>query len=300
MEAGVYFVVMPAPQPRNRVVPTTLALALILAGAAGPAMAANLAKNGSFEVGPEPNMSMPMPMGSTAIQDWTVVVAAVDYVGGSWAAAQGARSLALNGTTPGGIAQSIATLAGQPYTVKFMLAGDAFTEPLFKHVRVSAAGQQQDFEFDASHAWPWDMGWSERTFAFTSNSTTTTLQFTSLTAGDAGPVIDSVVVTGPSPVGVDDRGARGFALSSPIPNPSPEGATVTFIVPVAASLRLTVHDARGREVRVLTAGPHEAGAYARAWDGRTATGARAAPGLYFIRLTAPGAVELVRKAILVP
>jgi choice-of-anchor C domain-containing protein len=299
MEAGVYFDRMSATHPRSRVLPT-LVLALAFATAAGPVMAANLIVNGSFELGPEPDQSMAMPPGSTAIQGWTVVGAAVDYVGGQWAAREGMRSLALNGTAPGAIAQSFQTLAGQPYTVKFFMAGDAFSNPILKRMRVAAAGQSQDYEFNAEHAWPWDMGWAEKVFQFTASGGTTTLQFTSLDAGDTGPAIDSVVVTGPSPVGVGDRDLRGFALSSPIPNPSPEGATVTFTVPVAAALRLTVHDARGRMLRVLAAGTHEAGAYARAWDGRLASGDRAPAGLYFIRLTTPGGIALVRKTVLVP
>jgi len=279
--------------------------ALVLGCGAGlpapTAAAANLVHNGGFELGPEPDMVMAISAGSTAIQGWTVTGAAIDYVGGQWAAREGARSVALNGTSPGGLSQSFLTLAGQPYQVKFFLAGDAFSNPILKHVRVSAAGQTQDYEFNAEHAWPWDLGWLEKTFSFTASAGTTTLQFTSLDAGDTGPALDSVVVTGPSPVGVDDRGeVRGFALTSPFPNPSPRSATVTFTVPVTAPLRLTVQDARGRTVRVLAHGAFEAGVHARTWDGLATSGDRAPAGLYFIRLSAPGGIDLVRKAVLLP
>jgi choice-of-anchor C domain-containing protein len=244
-------------------------------------------------------MVMALPAGSTAIQGWTVMGAAIEYVDEQWSALEGTRSLALNGTNPGGIAQSFLTVSGQPYQVKFFLSGDPFSG--VKHVRAAAAGQSQDYAFDAEHVWPWGMGWAENTFDFTANAGTTTLTFTSLDAGDTGPVLDSVVVTGPSPVGVDDRSdfRHGFALAGPIPNPSPEGVAVSFTVPVATPLRLIVLDARGRTLRVLAAGAFEPGVHARVWDGRIAAGNRAPAGLYFIRLSAPGGIDLVQKAVLV-
>jgi choice-of-anchor C domain-containing protein len=230
-----------------------------------------------------------------------VTDAAIEYVGTDWAAHEGAKSVALNGSSPGGIAQTFATVSGAPYTVKFFQSGDPATEPFIKTVRVSAAGQQQDYSFDAEHVWQWGMGWAEKTFAFTANAATTTLQFTSLVAGGNGPAIDSVVVTGPSPVGVGD-GALEFTLGSPVPNPGAGALTVVFAVPLATDdLRLSVLDARGREVRVLTSGVHESGVFARTWNGITDAGGRAAPGVYFMRLAVPSlGVQLVRKGIFLP
>jgi choice-of-anchor C domain-containing protein len=267
-----------------------------------PAHAANLIKNGGFELGPNPGARMSLASGSTAIQSWTVMTAAIDYVGTEWAAEEGAKSVALNGTTPGGIAQSFATISGAPYTVKFFQSGDPNIEPFIMTLRVSAAGQHQDFSFDAEHVWPWGMGWAENTFAFTANAATTTLQFTSLIAGANGPAIDSVVVTGPSPVGVDGDADVSFVLAAPFPNPTAGAFSVVFALPVAIDdLRLSVLDARGREVRVLASGALEPGVFARTWDGTTDAGGRAASGVYFVRLAAPGrGLELVRKGILLP
>ena len=282
----------PAPAP-------AFAFALGLAVALLPVPAsANLLTNGSFELGPPVDQEMAIAPPSTAIQGWTVVGATIDYVGGKWAAREGMRSVALNGTSPGSIAQTFSTVSGQPYTVKFFMAGDAFSNPILKNMRVSAAGQSSDYVFDATHAWPWDMGWSERTFQFNANAATTTLQFTSLDAGDTGPAIDSVVVTGPSPVGVGDGAGRGFALAAPWPNPSRGGFALHFTLPAESAVRLSVHDVQGRTVREIAAGTLPAGAHLRTWDGRTATG-RAAPGFYLVRLSAPG-VEIVRKAVLTP
>src|SRR5262249_58953915 len=134
---------------------------------------------------------------------------------------------ALNGSGPGGIAQSFYTVAGQPYSVDFFMAGDAFSNPILKHMRVAAAGQSQDYEFDAGHSWPWGMGWLPQTFTFTANSSSTTLEFTSLDAGDTGPALDSVVVTGQSPLDVRVN-PSAFALAAPYPNPSSRGVQIDF------------------------------------------------------------------------
>jgi choice-of-anchor C domain-containing protein len=276
------------------------ACALAVVPGAGPAAAQNLIRNGSFELGPEPNLKLAIAAGSTAIEHWMVADAAIDYVGGEWAAREGMRSVALNGTSPGAIEQAFQTFAGAQYTVRFWMAGDAFSNPILKNMRVSAAGQSQDFQFNAEHAWPWDMGWSERSFVFTANAGTSTLRFASLDAGDTGPAIDSVVVTGPSPVGVDgDGGPRSLGLAGPWPNPLRDHCAIAFTLPAASAVRLSVHDARGRTVRVLAAGSLPAGAHLRTWDGRTADGGRAAPGFYLVRLSTPGA-ERVRKAVLTP
>jgi choice-of-anchor C domain-containing protein len=261
-----------------------------------PAAAVNLLTNGSFELGTDPGEAVELPMGSTALPGWVVTRNPIDYVGTRWNAAEGVRSLALNGTNPGGIAQSFATVPGQPYTVRFFMAGDAFSSPILKHMRVSAAGQSQDYEFDAGHSWPWGMGWFEHSLVFTANASSTTLEFESLDAGTTGPTLDSVVVTGQSPVGVPIVPPAGLALAAPSPNPAREGFEIAYTVPTAMSLRLSVIDVRGRELHVLAEGVHPAGPYARGWNRRTEHG-QAPAGLYFIRLDAPGR-SIVRKLVL--
>lgn len=274
------------------------ALAFLLAAAlpATPIAAENLLTNGSFELGPAPGESMPVPMGSSSIPGWVVVGAPVDYVGTLWNAAEGTRSMALNGTTPGGISQSIPTVSGEIYTVRFFMAGDAFSDPILKHMRVSAAGQSQDYEFDAGHSWPWGMGWLEKNFAFTANAASTALTFTSLDAGETGPTLDSVVVTGPDLVGVGDPAGPVLALAPPHPNPSRNGFAVSFEVPAATPIRLSVVNVAGREIHVLAEGVQTVGRHTLTWNGRTRHG-DAAPGFYLIRLETPGGT-LVQKAVL--
>src|SRR5206468_12424279 len=71
---------------------------------------ANLLVNGSFESGPAPGDAMQLAAGSTAITGWVVTPSNIDYCGTRWTAAQGARSLGLNGASPGGISQTFSSL----------------------------------------------------------------------------------------------------------------------------------------------------------------------------------------------
>lgn len=280
-----------SPSPRIRALGIAAALALL----ATPA-SANLAANPSFEAGPAPGMAMTIPVGSLALDGWRVTRNAIEYCESRWDAAEGLRSIALNGSAPGGIEQTIATLPNSTYTVTFYMGGDAFSSPVLKHLRATAAGQSQDYEFDASHAWPWGMGWLQKTFAFTATSSATTIEFYSLDNDSTGPTLDHVSVTGPS-AGVPTA-QSGFALAAPHPNPARRDLNVRFEVPAESPLRVTVLDVAGREVAVIAEGIHAAGPHVRVWNGRGPAG-RAPGGLYFIRLAAPG-VAILRKVVLAP
>jgi hypothetical protein len=70
------------------------------------------------------------------------------------------------------------------------------------------------------------------------------------------------------------------------PNPFRAGTTLSFGIPAADAVELTVHDVTGRLVRRLGDGEAAAGRHTVTWDGRD-TGGRAAPaGVYFVRLRA--------------
>lgn len=83
----------------------------------------------------------------------------------------------------------------------------------------------------------------------------------------------------PGPV----AGAVWFA--QPWPAPATGRVNLSYTLPRAASVSLSIHDAMGRVVRRLAAGSAEpSGRRETVWDGRTDTGAPAAPGLYLAHL----------------
>src|SRR5688572_11650647 len=92
-----------------------IALMLVLWGGLATAHSATLLVNDSFEAGmPIPGDRLTLRAGSTAIPGWVVSRDNVDYVESLWAAAEGTRSLDLNGEgAAGAISQTVATLPGR-------------------------------------------------------------------------------------------------------------------------------------------------------------------------------------------
>jgi hypothetical protein len=83
------------------------------------------------------------------------------------------------------------------------------------------------------------------------------------------------------------------------PNPFSPGTTVQYRLVAPADIRLTVHDATGRVVRVLTEERHPAGPHAVLWNGRDDSGHRLASGTYFLKLAVDGKILGTEKAILI-
>src|SRR5262245_18325663 len=160
---------------------TTLCLAAaLLAAAPGPGRdgdTGNLLVNGSFEDGPDPDAFLPVDKGSTAIKGWTVTRGQIDYIGGYWPAADGKRSLDLNGSPGfGGVSQAFKTEKGRKYKVTFAMAGNPEGTVAKKVLTVRAAGQSKDFTFDATGKTKEEMGWKTMTWEFTADSDRTTLE----------------------------------------------------------------------------------------------------------------------------
>ena len=161
--------------------------------------ARNLLVNGSFEEGSEiPKVGdafNQLENGSTALTGWVVSQGNINVVDSAfWKAADGKRSLDVNGSMPGAISQTFKTKKGQKYRVTFALAGNPGPGPKEKRLRVSAAGKEMEFTFDATGKTPTDMGWVTKTWEFTAESDETALEFLSLTEGADGPALDDVVV----------------------------------------------------------------------------------------------------------
>jgi len=166
----------------------------------------NLISNGSFEQGPPPGSYLNVAYGSRTISGWLVTVEGVDYVGTLWRASDGARSIDLDGSAAsrlsppyaiGGIQQTIATTPGMRYEVSFDLAGNGFSGPPVKRMRLLAAGQSADFEFVTKGNSPTSMGWTRKSWTFTAASELTSIEFRSLNQSPAtgyGAAIDNVAV----------------------------------------------------------------------------------------------------------
>ena len=86
--------------------------------------------------------------GSTDITGWTVIgtvnyAYSIDYIGGYWQAAEGYRSVDLNGTSDrGGVQQALATVAGQRYEVRFAMSGNPDGNPWKRHEHFGGRGKR--------------------------------------------------------------------------------------------------------------------------------------------------------------
>ncbi|MGD8396122.1 MAG: phospholipase D-like domain-containing protein [Candidatus Eiseniibacteriota bacterium] len=107
---------------------------------------------------------------------------------------------------------------------------------------------------------------------------------------------------GSGATGIADGGAApgtGRRLSvRNLPNPFNPYTAITFeLERAAATPRIRIIDATGRQVRELTPGPLGAGRHAIAWDGTDASGHPLASGVYFYRLEAHGEAATSRMVL---
>jgi choice-of-anchor C domain-containing protein len=175
----------------------------------GSVMAASPFTGGSFEGGPDGYTTL--ANGSAAIPGWTVTGTDVDWVSsnGLWQAQDGTMSVDLNGFGQGGIEQTFATNVGSTYAVQFWMSGNPgdcvtyATDPAWcslsnKTMTVNATGgPTTSYSFDTAAFQNnfGDMKWQDNLYTFKATNATTTLRFTSTTAGAFGPALDKVTMT---------------------------------------------------------------------------------------------------------
>jgi hypothetical protein len=71
-------------------------------------------------------------------------------------------------------------------------------------------------------------------------------------------------------------------------SPLGDSPALAFELAVGGDVKAEVFDLQGRRLAVLADRPFGPGAHVLPWDGRDATGLKAARGLYFARLSLPG------------
>jgi len=81
-------------------------------------------------------------------------------------------------------------------------------------------------------------------------------------------------------------------LLGTVANTYDTGATVVFRLARDERVRLSLHDALGREAAVLLDADCGAGTHSQPWDGRLADGWGRPPGVWYLRLEAGGSVDV--------
>jgi len=82
------------------------------------------------------------------------------------------------------------------------------------------------------------------------------------------------------------------------PNPAVHTASLQLSLAREANVRVALYDLAGRRVRTLINGVQPAGVRIVTWNGRNDSGVRMAPGVYIMRLEAPGVTQSRRLQFL--
>ena len=129
----------------------------------------------------------------------------VDWIGPTrWKASHGDHCLDLDG----GIGQTICTVFGESYEVRFDLAGNPELGPRVQTLRVLVDDHPHDFTFDSAGKSTGNMGWTTKRVVFTANSDKTALTFLNANpnAQSAGVGLDNVIARRIDPA-IGEQGA---------------------------------------------------------------------------------------------
>ncbi len=148
--------------------------------------------------------------------------------------------------------------------------------------------------------------WVERTFLLEEHvtlSNTVQLRYVAADEGDGSlveaAVDDFLLIARNETVGVDGAViATDYGLDPCHPNPFNPMTTITYRVPTSSSVKLQLYDVNGRLVRTLVDGRVDVGQHSVRWDGRTDNGRAVASGVYFMRLEAPGYMQVRQLTLL--
>jgi hypothetical protein len=112
------------------------------------------------------------------------------------------------------------------------------------------------------------------------------------------PVLE--VAYTPSGAGVEPQGGQALQLSAS-PNPFRSGTRFAFDLPRASSVRIAIHDIRGRQVARLADGSvFPAGAHTLSWDCRGSGGKPVPAGVYFATLDTPADGSRTVRVLRIP
>jgi len=96
--------------------------------------------------------------------------------------------------------------------------------------------------------------------------------------------------------GVSPWSDTAVALNSVWPRPASDMVNMSFVVPEGCRGRVDIYDTRGRLVRRVWSGA--GGRNECCWDGLDESGARAASGVYFVRLESPAGTDEKKLVLL--
>ena len=70
------------------------------------------------------------------------------------------------------------------------------------------------------------------------------------------------------------------------PNPFNAATVISYELPIASDVKLTIYDLNGREITTLVNSRQQVGAYTVTWQGKDRRGIEVSSGIYFYKITA--------------
>jgi hypothetical protein len=150
--------------------------------------------------------------------------------------------------------------------------------------------------------------WVERSFDLDSHiALTDQVRFRFVAADTGSPSLVEAAIDDFNLTAMSSTTGIGPGTGSPVlvsgldpcrPNPFNPATTITFRVATSGQAMLRIYDVSGRRVATLVDGSVTAGEHSLRWDGRNDAGRTVASGIYFMRLDAPGFMQ-VRQMTLI-
>lgn len=93
--------------------------------------------------------------------------------------------------------------------------------------------------------------------------------------------LSNLAILAAPPLGLPSEPARSVRFGPGAPNPATDETRFELELARPGRVRVVIHDAAGRRVRVLADGTHGPGRWSERWDLRDEAGGRVRPGVYF-------------------
>jgi choice-of-anchor C domain-containing protein len=182
---------------RTFVIGLTIASTMLATYAPADASVAHpgILRNGNFEIPALHRGAVQTFAAGEHIRHWHVTSGSIDLLDRVWRNGRGWQSIDLSGFDAGTIVQSVPTVAGQTYVLRFAMAGNPDGGSPIKQMRVRwGAAVVAEPQVDTTGRSDRNMGWVYLSYEVTADAATTTLSFESLTDGMFGPALDDVTV----------------------------------------------------------------------------------------------------------
>lgn len=156
----------------------------------------NIASDGQFLSGSVTGQFTGYNSGQT-MGGWTLTQGSVELLSASFIPTySGGRAVDMDGGAPGAFAQTLTTVAGNTYTVRFMMSANA-SGVATKSLELSVGGVTSNYSINTSAGHSVSTpDWVEQSYTFTATGTSTVLQFRSLSASGAqGAILADVSVS---------------------------------------------------------------------------------------------------------